>query len=356
MKSDIIDRRLRNQRLTRSEFRDPADVVTWLGAVQSQDYPGARWGVGLRNPGLTSDAFDRAFDEGRILRTHILRPTWHFVPPADIRWMLSISAPRVHAISASYYRKLDMDRAIVARSRKVFERALRGGKQLTRAELSVALGRAGIVAKGQRLAAFVMHAELDQVLCSGPRRGKQFTYMLIDERAPGAAMLERDAALAELTRRFFRSHGPATLRDYSWWSGLTMREAREGVESIRSALVQEKIGELTYWMAQSRGAAPSARDSLFLLPNYDEYLIAYRDRGNAQRLPTTADAPRGFDIFAHFLVVDGRFAGTWRRAETGGGVRISVTPFEPFGRSHARALAAAVERHGEFLQMPASLV
>jgi Winged helix DNA-binding domain len=352
---ELIDLRLRNQSLTRSAFRDPADVVTWLGAVQSQDYSGAQWGVGLRTPGLTNEGFDRAFDEGRILRTHILRPTWHFVPPADIRWMLSISAPRVLAVSASYLRKLELDSRIVARSRKVFERALRGGRALTRAELAAALSRAGIVAAGQRLAAFVMHAELDQVLCSGPRRGKQFTYMLLEERAPKAIVLDRDAALAELTRRYFRSHGPATLRDFVWWSGLTVREASAGLHAIKSSLAQEQIGDLTYWMVPSRASAPSARGSLHLLPNYDEYLIAYKDRANMTRLPTTADAPRGIDIYAHFLVIEGKFAGTWRRDQKASGVRIAVTPFERLSRGHARSLAAGIARHGAFLNVPARL-
>ena len=354
MQGNIIDLRLRNQRLTRSEFRDPADVVTWLGAVQSQDYPGAAWGVGLRTPGLTSEAFDRAFDEGRILRTHILRPTWHFVPPADIRWMLSISAPRVHAVSASYYRKLELAPRVVAQSQKVFDRALRGGNELTRAELSAALSRAGIVATRQRLAAIVMHAELDQLICSGPRRGKQFTYMLVEERAPTAVMLDREAALAELARRYFRSHGPATIRDFVWWSGLTVREANAAVDAIKSSVVNEKIGDLTYWMVPSKASAPAASGSVHLLPNYDEYLIAYKDRGNVTRLPTTADAPRNFDIYAHFLVVDGRFGGTWRRNQTPRSVHISTTPFECLGRVHAKALSAAVERHGAFLNVQAT--
>lgn len=355
MNSDLVSQRLRNQRLTRSTFRDPADVVTWLGAVQSQDYPGAKWGVGLRTPGLTSEAFDRAFDEGRILRTHILRPTWHFVPRADIRWMLSLSAPRVHAAIGSYFRRLELDRKTIEQSQAVFARALRGMKALTRAELSDALSGAGIAARGQRLAAIVFHAELDALICSGPLRGKQFTYMLLDERAPDAITLDRDAALAELTLRFFRSHGPATIRDFVWWSGLTTKEAKEGLDAIRKSVVQEKLGDLTCWMVPSRATAPPGEGSVYLLPNYDEYLIAYKDRGHVQGLPTTADAPRGFDIYAHLLVVDGKFAGTWRRQEKGNAVRISTTPFRPLKRVHTRALAAQAERLGVFMGVPVTI-
>jgi hypothetical protein len=353
--SDVIDRRLRNQQLTRSTFRDPADVVAWLGAVQSQDYPGAKWGVALRTPGLTSEAFDRAFDDGRILRTHVLRPTWHFVPRADIRWMLFLTAPRLRAALGTYVRRLELDPRALTRSRSVFARALGGGKALTRAELADALARAGIAAKGQRLAAIVMDAELDQLLCSGPLRGRQFTYMLLDERAPDAPILDRDAALAELTRRFFRSHGPATLRDFVWWSGLTTSDARAGLESIRKSVVESKVNGLTYWMQPSRAVAPPAKGSVYLLPNYDEYLIAYKDRGSVEGLPITADAPRGFDIYAHFLIVDGQFAGTWRRHEKSGAVRVSTTPFRPFNRSQAGALSEQVDRLGRFLGLPVTI-
>ena len=354
MTNRLIDIRLRNQRLTRTDLRDPAAVVEWLGAVQAQDYAGAQWGVSLRMRGLTRAAFDRAFDAGRILRTHVLRPTWHFVPPADIRWMQTVSAPRVLAISRSYFKGLELDARTIARAQKTFERALEGGNALTRAELAAALQRAGITASGQRLAAIVMHAELDQVLCSGPRRGRQFTYMLIAERAPQAVVMERDAAMAELARRYFRSHGPATLRDFVWWSGLTVAEARAAIAAIRSSLVTETAGELTLFMVPSRAATPPADGSLHLLPNYDEYLIAYKDRAAAQ-MPVTADAPRGVDVFAHALVADGRFAGTWRRAVKASRVEISVTPLRPLGRAHAKVLKQAVARHGEFVGLPPSL-
>jgi hypothetical protein len=355
VKTGVIDLRLRNQRLSQSQFRQPKEVVSWLGAVQAQDYAGAKWALGLRTKGVTNAMVERAFEEGRILRTHMLRPTWHFVAPADVRWMLSLSAPRVHAASASYYRKLELDPRTVARSQRIFARVLRGGNQLSRAELGAALDRAGIAATGMRLAAFVMHAELEQIVVSGPRRGKQFTYMLLDERAPNAGTLGREAALAELTRRYFTSHGPATIRDFVWWSGLTVREAKAGLEMNGSILAQETLGDLTYWLIPSRAAAPIASGSVHLLPNYDEYLIAYRDRGSTARLPTTADAPRGWDVYAQVLVVDGRFAGTWRRVQRAGVVEIAARPFTTLGRVHARALAVAVDRHGVFLGLPARL-
>ena len=233
--NELVNRRLTNQRLLGSPFRSAVEVVAWLGAMQAQDYPGAKWAIGLRAP-VTDEDVDRDCDEGLILRTHILRQTWHFVARGDIRWMLALSGPRVNAISAHYYRKMELDERTFIRSRNVLERVLRDGKYLTRPELGAALGRAGITASGIRLAFLTMRAELDAVICSGPRRRHQPTYALLEERVPPAKPIDRDAALAELARRYFTSHGPATLRDYVWWSGLTVRDATAGIALAASSL------------------------------------------------------------------------------------------------------------------------
>ncbi len=202
--------------------------------------------------GVTDADVDRAFDDGRILRTHFLRPTWHFVAPADIRWMLALSGPRVNATNAHYYRKVGLDDRTLARCLTAVERALEGGRSLTRQELRSVLQKAGLQSAGMRLAYVMMRAELDGVVCSGPRRGKQFTYALLDERVPRSSSLDRDEALAALARRYFSSHGPATLRDYVWWSGLTARDARAGIEMAKPALVQDNLNDLTYWHAPSK--------------------------------------------------------------------------------------------------------
>ena len=233
---DIAATRLRNQKLDRTDCQAPEAVVRWLGAVQAQEYAPARWAVGMRTRGATDADVFRACDEGRILRLHILRPTWHFVAPADIRWMLSISGPRVNAINAHYYAKLGLDDGIFTRSRRAIERALAKGQHLTRLELAMVLSKAGIEASGQRLAYLMMRAELDGVICNGACRGKQFTYALLDDRSPGLSRVSRDEALATLATRYFSSHGPATLRDYVWWSGLTVKDARSGIEGAGAAL------------------------------------------------------------------------------------------------------------------------
>ena len=295
----------------------------------------------------TDDVVEEAFNAGRILRTHVMRPTWHFVAPADIRWMLELTAPRLLSLSASYYRKVELDDRIFARSRKILEKALRGGRHLTRKELGEELGRGGITASGLRLAFLMMRAELDRVVCSGVRRGKQFTYALFDERAPNSRKLQRDEALAELTLRYFSSHGPATIRDFVWWSGLTAVDARAGIQSLKTALVSETIGERTYWFNEQAKPAPRVSPSASLVPNYDEYLIAYKDRDQGVF---------GFDVYAHFVVIDGLLAGTWRQAEKSGSITVNVTTFARLSETHRRALVVAGKRLSRFVGMPVEIV
>jgi hypothetical protein len=349
----LVRERLRNQSLAASRLRTPGEVVAWLGAAQAQDYAGAKWALGLRAKGLTDAAVERAFDEGAILRTHILRPTWHFIAAADIRWMLALSAPRVHAVNAYAYRTFELDAAVLRRSRAALERALAGGRQLTRLELANALRRAGVQADGPRLAYVMMHAELDAIICSGARRGKQFTYALLDERAPRAKVLAHDDALAELTRRYFSSHGPATLRDYVWWSGLTARDARTGIEM--SSLAQTVSGGRSYWFVSGRSRVTSSSQSAHLLPNYDEYVIAYKDRELVAGPPQGRDA-RPPDVFSHSLIINGSLAGSWRRTAGRDAVAVEVTPYTRLTASGTRALAAAARRLGTFMDVPVKLV
>ncbi len=350
---DLIRRRLANQRLSRSSFRTPADVVAWLGAMQSQDYPGAKWGIGLRAP-VTDDEVDRACDDGAIVRTHILRQTWHFVARDDIRWMLALSGPRVNAINAHYYRKMELDEKTFMRSRAVFERALRDRTHLTRPELGTALRRAGIVASGTRLAFLTMRAELDAVICNGPRRGNQLTYALLEERVPSAKPIDRDEALAKLASRYFTSHGPATLRDFVWWSGLTVRDARAGVDAAGPTLIREEVDGFTYWSAERRTPKAVASPAAHLLPNSDEYLIAHKDRHLFVGSDAGARAERIKDPFVHHVMIDGRLAGSWTRTVKAGSVAVECAMHGRPNTEAARAIDAAAARLGQFLALPAT--
>jgi hypothetical protein len=347
---DVAAVRLRNQRLMQTTISDPAGVVRWLGAVQAQEYPAAKWGLGLRGSGFVDADVEAAFSRGAILRTHVLRPTWHFVAPEDIRWMLALTGPRVQATCASYYRKMEIDAALFARSAKAIERALRGGRALTRRELATALSRAGIEARLQRLAFFMIQAELEGLICSGPRRGKEFTYALLEERVPKAAALSGDEALAALTRRYFTSHGPATVRDFSWWSGLAKAAITRGIEMLGGDLSKVEIDGLTCWFAERSRAR---RSSAHLLPIYDEFLIAYQDRVFLKRDSTTPKIYSGRDAFTHHLIVDGRLTGSWRPIERAGTVSVTVATYGRVSRSERDAIRSAADRYAQFVGRPA---
>src|SRR5712692_2713604 len=274
----ITARRLRAQRLTGKPVASPVDVVRWLGAVQSQDFAGAKWAIAQRSRAATDAALDRLFDRGAILRTHVMRPTWHFVVPEDVRWLLELTAPRVRGGLASRYRELEIDDSVAARAGAAFAAELAGGRHLTRPELGHALSGAGISPEGQRLPHLLLRAELDQLIVSGPRRGKEFTYALLEERAPKVPAMDRSEALAELTRRYFRSHGPAQIQDFTWWSGLTAAEARIGIELAGAALGHRVIEGKDYWYEAAAAAMHGTARVAHLLPNFDEYTVGYRDR------------------------------------------------------------------------------
>jgi hypothetical protein len=353
---DIINRRLNNQRLVGASFEKPEEVVAWQGAVQAQDYAGAKWAVGQRVREADDAGVERAFNEGAILRTHVMRPTWHFVAPADIRWLLALTAPRVNMINGTMYRQLELDDDLLGRSNEAMTAALAGGHYLTRTELGAVLAQAGIMAEGMRLGYIVHRAELDAIVCSGPRRGKQFTYALLAERAPQAKTLARDEALAELTKRYFTSHGPAMAQDLAWWSGLTLADVREGLNMVRDALIQEIVDGQTYWLSPAGPVVGVPSSTAYLLPNYDEYLISYRDSRPAVE-PEYAELFRaGNVVFSHFVVIDGRVVGSWQRTFEKKTAVITLRLFEPLSEAQFQAIRAAAERYGSFLGLPVTLV
>jgi hypothetical protein len=342
----IATRRLRNQRITSAGLRHAVDVVSWLGAVQAQEYEPAKWALGLRmRDGAVDADVDRAIDDGRILRTHVMRPTWHFVAAADIRWMVELTGPRVQQRMVPYDRHLELDARTLVRGLRIIERALRDRQYLTRLELGDQLARGGLPMTGQRLAHMAMHAETAGVICSGPRRGKKVTYALIAERAPAAAKLSRDEALATLTKAFFSSHGPATVRDFVWWSGLTTADAKRGLEIAKAK--REELGGHGYWTVGRLSQPPTRDRPVHLLPIYDEYIVAYRDRDAVPHLrlgPGRSEVV----IFQHALVVEGQIIGTWRTTPAGRGT-VRLFPLRPLKRDEQRALAEAVRRYERFV-------
>jgi hypothetical protein len=352
--SDIAYRRLHNQRIASAPFEKPEDVVQWLGAVQAQDYAAAKWAIGLRSQGVTDKDIEQAFTDGAILRTHVMRPTWHFVSPADIRWLLAITAPRVKAANAYYSRKLEIDDTLCKHSNEVLAKALQGGKQLTRSELVSVLQQADMIAENaMRIAYIIMSAELDGIICSGARRGKQFTYALLDERVPKTGMLTREEALAELTRRYFTSHGPATLQDFVWWSGLTIAEAKTGLEMVTLQLAHDIVEGSSCWSSPSTPRAKDASQAAYLLPNYDEYIVGYTDRHAIFDTSHTKKLDSRSSVLAqHTIVLDGQVVGTWKRTMKKREVVLTANFFVPQNSDETHAFIEETKRYGTVLEMP----
>src|SRR4030095_1052495 len=275
--SELINRRLINQQIAATRFKKPQDVVAWMGAVQAQDFGMAKWAIGLRIPGLKDADVEKAFNEGKILRTHVLRPTWHFVMPGDIRWMLSLTAPHIFRLLAYNDRRAGLSKKIFTKANDVLAIKLQGGNHLTRDELRAALQKERIVVNDLGFTHIMIHAELDGIVCSGPRKGKQFTYALLDERAPKTKALNHEESWAALTKRYFTSRGPGELQDFAWWSGLSMASVRKGIEMVIRDFKKEIIdGKEYFFKSSSIKEAPG--QTVYLLPNYDEYTVAYKDR------------------------------------------------------------------------------
>jgi Winged helix DNA-binding domain len=355
--TDIAARRLHAQRLVGERFTSAVEAVRWFGAVQSQDYAGAKWALGQRTRAATEAELDQLFDEGAILRTHAMRPTWHFVLPADIRWLLELTGPRIRLGVAARHRQLEIDEDVVARSSAAFTAALFGGRHLTRPELGEVLRSAGISPEGQRLPHLLMASELDAVITSGPRHGRQFSYALLEERAPKAPVLDRREAVGELTRRYFRSHGPARLQDFVWWSGLKVAEARAGVGLAGATIDHQDVLGQDHWFDAEAGSAGQLGGVGHLLPNFDEYTVGYQDRSAALD-PDHPFEPSVFSfgsILSNIATIDGRVRGAWQRSMGRGALHIEVRLLGAIRPAEAAAVGEAGDRLGRFLDRPVEL-
>jgi hypothetical protein len=353
--SEILRRRLDNHHLVRQRVHEPRHMVGWLGAIQSQDYSGALWAVALRVKGASLESLQCAFNRGEILRTHVLRPTWHFVAPEDIRWMVALTGARIRRSMAGRERDLGMDPTLVSRANDAITRVLEGGRALTRSELGVALTEAGIDwhNDGGLLAHLASTAELAAIICSGPLKGTQHTYALLDERVPPARILSRDEAVVELVCRYFSSHGPATLNDFAWWSGLTVADARFGLAALETRFTSQEVGDLTYWFDPEAEAGRTDARGLLLLPNFDEFTVAYRSRGLFYaREIVYRPGPRYDAPFGNVIVREGVVLGIWKRSVRKAQLTIEPEWFNPPSRKETGAFDEAVARYAAFLEMP----
>lgn len=349
-----VRRRLVEQRLAGEPFDDVGEAVRRLGAVQAQEFAEAKWSLAERTRDCDDAVVEAAFTRGDIIRTHLLRPTWHFAAREDVRWLLRLTRPRVHALNRYMYAKVELDAALLVRAHEVLARTLADGEARTRSDLAERLAAAGIQAAGLRLGYVLMHAELEELICSGPRLGKQHTYALLDRRVPHSPLddMSRDAALDELVSRYFRSHGPATVKDFTTWSSLTVAETKAALERVGGELLRDEDEHGAKWYAAPwQGDTASARAArAFLIPMFDETIVAYRDL----RVVLAHPQPRP-GLLDRAIVIEGRTFGSWKRTLARRSVLVEATLFGELTEAEAEVLGEAVARFGRFLGMPASL-
>lgn len=345
----IAQWRLANQHIGASSFKTAGEVVRRLGALQAQDYAGAKWSLGARLPGLTEALVERAVDCAEIIRTWALRGTWHWVSPADVHWMLRFVAPRIHQKYAKNLHAEGFDKSNIRRAHAALIKALEGGNTLTREELSDIFVRKGIKTTNYGMGHLLLHASQERLICMGPRRGKQFTHVLLDEWVPTTSRYTPDDPLAELARRYFTSHGPATARDFMWWAGISLTEARRSIELVQNELGKTAFDGEWYWHGAELPDAPKS-GVVQLLPGFDELLLGYTDRSamvkadHKHRLAMTANGQYSATIMA-----GGQVVGSWRRTIGSKEVTIETEFFDRPTKAVVTAMQAAAKRYGKFL-------
>ena len=303
----------------------------------------AKWAIARRSTCVTNVELDEAFGEGRFLRTHILRPTWHFVTPEDLGWIMAVTAPRVHRLMATFNKTIDLQDAELDRAADIIVKALDGGAPLTRAKLAEHLADSGLDASGTRLAHLLIHSELRSLICNGPIAGKQHTYVLAPEAVTSAADLSEDEALARLARTYVRGHGPCRPADLSWWSSLTLTQSRRAFGL--AGLETRAIDGQEFWCDESvveEHPLPRAA----LIPAFDECISYVAKPINVSRFPgSLPDLARGGGL----LFIDGLIGGAWGRTIKPKVVEIDVRIHGPLPRVISRAIETEAERYAAFL-------
>ncbi len=352
--SEIVRQRLINQQISASRFKNATDLVAWLGAVQAQEYHQAIWGLGLRLPHVKEHQVKNDIEEARIIRTHLLRPTWHFVAAEDLRWMLMLTAPRIKMAASYMHRKLELEKKLFNRCNNILAKSLQGHAQLTRNEIKEEFGKKKIVIDSTRLGHIMMQAELDGIVCSGARKGNQFTYALLEERVPPFAKKTKEEALAELTRRYFMSRGPATLKDYSTWSRLTMADCKNGLAMIRNQFSQQKSGPDTYYFHSLKTVDKKQFHAIHLLPIYDEFLMGYKDRNAIMEFRNKLKPGQALRL-DNTIIYEGQIIGYWKRIINAKSIDMEYEFLKPLNKKQDFLFRKALERYSEFSGLPVKI-
>jgi len=348
---NITHKRLYSQQLSGgADLKSPEAVVKWMGAMQAQDHAMSKWAVGIRLPGSSEQAVDDAMAAGKILRTHLMRPTWHLVASEDIRWLLGLTAPQIKALAKTRYKELELTPELLKKSNRIIEKALAGENHLPREELMAQLLKSGIRSDfDNRSSHLLMWAELEGIICSGPPKGNKHTYALLDERVPHTKAVPREEALGKLAERYFNSHGPATLADFNWWSGLSVKDARNALEHVKHGLVCETVGEESYLLSQKSMDHSGKMNNAFLLPAYDEFIISYKNRSAILNAEEHKKAVSVNGLFRPVIVIEGKVKGLWKRTVKKDKVIIETDLFEKLTVTEAKNLEAASASFEQFI-------
>jgi hypothetical protein len=331
--SGIIKQRLINQQILGTKFTKPEELVAWFGGIQAQSYGSSKWAIGSRIPGLLESDVEKAIADKKIIRTWLMRYTIHLVAAEDLRWLINLLSQRLIAQITPRIKWFGIEQSDFNKSNKLFIKALRNGVHLTSDELAAALKSGGINASGLGLAHLLRRAALDQTICFGCRRGKQFTYTLLDEFIPDSVKFERDQALANITNRYFTSRGPATIKDFIWWSGLTLKDAKTGIELAKHSLIHDKIDNEIYWFGEIKTTGKDSANATYLLPAYDEYLISYRNRNLCLNPKYSSKVITKNGIFNPVIINNGKVDGTWKPVISKNTVSIETSYFNNPGKS-----------------------
>jgi hypothetical protein len=344
--------RLQSQRLVASTLASAADVARWMVAIQGQDFPGAKWSIGLR-AGITELDVEHALAAGSLVRHWPMRGTLHLIAPEDLTWILGLTVPRQATWAAKRAADLDITARDLATAGRVAENLMAGRQCVRRDDLLAGWQAAGVSTAGQRAYHLIWNLGQNGLIVFGAPDGKHQTFALMSEWITEHRQLDREEALAEFAARYFRSHGPATVRDFAWWSSLTLSDARLGVAAA-TGLLEREFGGVAHYVDER--LEPGASETL-ALPGFDEYVLGYQDRSPvlaaefADRI-----VPGNNGIFLPTIVIDGSVLGTWKRTETAKMVRIEVTPFAPLSAKAGAAIARALGGYSRFLGKPVERV
>jgi Winged helix DNA-binding domain len=347
---EISNIRLSRQQITGKKFQTPTEVVGWMGAMQAQDYTMAKWAVGVRLINKTEKDIESSIDRGEIIRAHLMRPTWHFVTAEDYLWMLELTAPQIRTSMKARQVHLELNQVVIKQSNDLLVKAMRGGKHLTREEIAREYKNAKIKTSDNRLAHLLIYAELDGVVCSGKTVKGKPTYALLQDRIHHKKVYPREESLYMLARKYFTSHGPATLKDFTWWSGLTVKDAKQGLDSVKKEFNHEEIESETYWFSDQISNVAIKTNTVCLLPAYDEFLIGYKDRSASLTTVYNKNTISSNGIFRPLLVINGQVSGVWRRLTRKDYIELEISTFLPVKKEKSKQIKEVSGLVAKFFQ------